>query len=177
MATQAIHLINSTTLYGYVAELLDLLTQQDEEQDAEARAALEADIRDKATGTREKVDRTVHALRTLESQAALADQEIDRLSARSQAILARKARLEKYVMETMQATQIKRLEGATTVCCLRKNPAALVIDPGTAIPAEYIIREEKIDERVDNAAIKAALKAGEEINGARLIQRARLEIQ
>jgi hypothetical protein len=51
---------------------------------------------------------------------------------------------------------------------LKKNPPALVIDDQAKIPSKY--EKQKIEISLDKVAIKAAIKAGEEVPGVHLEQ-------
>jgi hypothetical protein len=51
---------------------------------------------------------------------------------------------------------------------LKKNPPSVVIDDLTQIPTQY--QRQKIQVDIDKVAIKAAIKAGEEVPGAHLEQ-------
>lgn len=57
---------------------------------------------------------------------------------------------------------------------IQKNPASVEIDPDAVIPDEYLIPQEP---KVDRQALKDALKAGEMLEGIRLVQTERVQIR
>lgn len=67
----------------------------------------------------------------------------------------------------------KKFECADFKASYRKSQAVEIMDAGK-IPAPYLIVQ---DPKVDKAGIKMALKAGEEVPGAKLIERNNLSIR
>ena len=101
----------------------------------------------------------------IEEQAKRRKKEIDSYL---KSIASKKKRLEKaclYALDTMQVKSILTSKGEIKT---KKNPPAVIIDDITQIPTQY--QREKIQVDIDKTAIKAAIKAGEEVPGAHLEQ-------
>lgn len=113
----------------------------------------------------------------IEAEAeALAAAE-SRLKARRQHLERRAAWLREYVKSNMEAAGISVIAAAdrTFRVRIRVNPEAVELDEGVELPAEFV--REKIVREADKTAIMAAIKAGQEVPGARLVRRTRLEIK
>lgn len=101
----------------------------------------------------------------IEEQAKRRKKEIDSYL---KSIASKKKRLEKaclYALDTMQVKSILTSKGEIKA---KKNPPSVVIDDIAKIPTQY--HKEKIEVTIDKTAIKAAIKAGEEVPGAHLEQ-------
>lgn len=100
-----------------------------------------------------------------------------RLKARRQSLEKRAAWLRDYLKTNMEAVGVTEIAAAdrTFRVRIRLNPEAVELDSLQELPAAYI--REKVIREPDKAAILAALKAGEEVPGARLVRRTRLEIK
>jgi hypothetical protein len=100
------------------------------------------------------------------------------------AMLARADRIEKraesirnYLLFNMEFAQVTKIECPFFVISIKRNPPAVVIDDEKAIPDRYKVTPEPPAPRPDKAAIREALKCGDEVPGARLVQSDRLEIK
>lgn len=100
------------------------------------------------------------------------------------AMLERAARLEKraesirtYLLLQMEFAGVSKIESPWFVVQVKRNPPAVVIDDEHAVPDSYKVTPEPPAPRPDKKAIAAALKAGEDVPGARLVQSDRLEIK
>lgn len=154
------------TLYSVNADLMALLDTLDMcETDAE-RAMCEAEIERTIDARVHKVDSFAQFLRHLESQAALAEQEIARLETRESAFLRTRDRLVSYAIRVMQSHNLKRLEGDTTTFTLRQNVPAVDIQDTAAIPGQFKTVRQEVT--VDKMAIKKAIQSGDTVPGAAL---------
>ncbi len=142
----------------------------------------------------EKRDRVAQFMSHLESQIDLAKREIGRLSERKASFEASFERLKVYVVRTIEAQGMKKLEGSTVTLALRKCPASVELVDETVVPLDYKTVTLKISARlldqlldavdfdlagqvlasardkdvvVDKATVKAALTAGTDVPGAR----------
>jgi len=114
----------------------------------------------------------------VEAEAEAIAQAEARLKARRQSLEKRAAWLRDYVKTNMEACGITEIaaQDKTFRVRVRQNPEAVELDGSLPdLPAEYM--REKIIREPDKSAILAALKAGKEVPGARLIRRTRLEIK
>jgi hypothetical protein len=91
----------------------------------------------------EKRDRVGQFLAHLEQQIDFARSEIDRLRQRKAAFERALARVEEYVIDTIENLgtdskgKYRRLEGKTTTFSLRGCPPSVEISDESSIPAEY----------------------------------------
>lgn len=123
-----------------------------------------------------KAQNVAYFIRNLEvSAAAIKDAEA-KMAARRKAIENRVAGLQRYVHESMNMAGVSRIESPHFVVSIRDNPPAVdVFEPGL-LPAEFMKTPEPPPPAPDKTAIKAAIKSGREVPGARLTQGTRLVI-
>lgn len=124
-------------------------------------------VRDYTLTAAEKRDRMAGFLRQAEKQADLYDEEIARLRAKKATLENAVTRLKSYIVGTMQALDIRKVEGTVVTLALRQNPAH--VDVGGEVPPEYqrVIPEKR---EPDKVAIKKALEAGESVTNCRLVE-------
>lgn len=130
------------------------------------------------SGTRAKVDRTAAVLERFESAQASALAESARLATRAASFARYRERLETYVLCTLEASKLDKLEGDTSTLARRKNPAKVQIDDENAVPADFWRYPEPPPAPppvVDKKLVGAALKAKpDSVAGCRLVQGYRL---
>ena len=125
----------------HLAALIETADLVPPEQELEFRAEFQAAL----TAAVDKRDRVGQFLAHLEQQIDFARFEIDRLRQRKAAFERALARLENYVIETIEHLgtdgkgKYRRLEGKTTTFSLRACPPSVEIADEAAIPAEYKI--------------------------------------
>jgi hypothetical protein len=140
----------------------------DEQLEDGAREDLERMMVEAIAGTRAKVDRTAGILTAFETAAAAAKAEAARQAARMKYFERSVARIESYVLATLSASGLKKLDGTISTLAARNNPPSVVIDDVDAIPADFM-RSPAIPADVpDKAAIKRVLAAGDLVPGAHL---------
>ena len=100
--------------------------------------------------------------------------EIERLTRRKKAIETNARRVKDTLQNAMVVTGKTKFKTSLFSFGIQKNPASLEIAEGTTIPERYLIPQEP---KVDKAAIKAALKDGEVIDGCALVQGESLRIR
>lgn len=116
----------------------------------------------------QKVEGVVRWTKNIEGKEAALDAEISRLSARKKAAGNLRERLKGYLLESMvKADKLKVEYPAFTVAVQRNPPSAEIFNP-EAVPSQFltIIPEQKV---VNKARVLDALKAGEKVEGAKLI--------
>jgi len=123
----------------HLAALIETAELVSPEQEQEFRAEFQAAL----TAAVDKRDRVGQFLAHLEQQIDFAKFEIDRLRQRKAAFERALARLENYVIETIEHLgtdgkgKYRRLEGQTTTFSLRACPPSVEVADEAAIPAEY----------------------------------------
>lgn len=101
----------------------------------------------------------------IEEQAKRRKKEIDTYI---KGIASKKKRLEKACLYALDNMQVKSILTSKGEIKAKKNPPSVIIDDLTQIPTKY--QRQKIQIDIDKVAIKAAIKAGEEVPGAHLEQ-------
>jgi hypothetical protein len=159
-------------------EGVDLIIEAIEQLDAEniteeRKLELSTDLISALAGTRQKVDNVNSVIGMYEGLEASAAAEIERLKKRTATFARQRTRLQDYVIATMEASKLPKLEGNTSTLALRKNPPSVRIEDETAVPRAYF-RFPLPPPVVDKASIASDLKRGVEIAGVRLVQTQRL---
>lgn len=123
-----------------------------------------------------KAQNIEHIARAAESHHLAIDAEIARL----QALKAQRQRtangLRSYLKSAMEMAGIERLECDLFKISIAKNPAAVDIFDPLSLPAVYMVVPEPKPAMPDKKAIAAAIKAGQEVPGARMTQGTRLKV-
>jgi hypothetical protein len=123
----------------HLAALIETAELVSPEQEQEFRAEFQTAL----TAAVDKRDRVGQFLAHLEQQIDFAKFEIDRLRQRKATCERALARLEDYVIGTIENLgtdgkgKYRRLEGKTTTFSLRACPPSVEVADETAIPAEY----------------------------------------
>lgn len=113
-------------------------------------------------------------VRNLEAEAAAIEDAKKRMEARAKAAANQAARLKAYLKGELERTGLKP-KAPDLALRLQNNPPAVVLEDESRIPDGY--RRIETVTHILKAEISTALKAGQEIPGARLVQSKRLVIQ
>ncbi len=114
--------------------------------------------------------------RNLEATAAAIKQAEADMAKRRKALESRVQSLRDYLMRSMLATGIKKIEGPYLRIGIRDNPEAVEVFDAAQVPGAFMRQPEPPPPAPDKAAIKAAIKAGQEVPGAKLTRSQRLDI-
>jgi hypothetical protein len=154
------------SLYSISERYNNLIALLDDEtvSDDDVAAAL-AEVRDDVTTKGENIIAYLQKLDDIEEQAKRRKKEID---AYIKGVANRKKRLEKACIFALDNIKIKSIMTSRGELKTKKNPPAVIIDDLAKIPTQY--QRQKIQVDIDKTAIKAAIKAGEEVPGAHLEQ-------
>lgn len=119
-----------------------------------------------------------HVARAAEAHNLAIDAEITRLQALKAHRVKVAAGLRQYLLDNMQRAGIERIECPLFQISIRKNPPAVDVFDVINLPSEFMVVPEPKPPVAapDKKAIAAALKAGREVAGARLVQGVRLNI-
>lgn len=123
-----------------------------------------------------KAANVVGFTRNLESLAEAIKAEEARMASRRKALESRAANLRSYVLSCMQSAGVQKIEGPRFKIAIRSNPEAVDVFDAAQIPAAFMRQPEPPPPSPDKTAIKAALKAGADVPGARLTQGQRLAV-
>lgn len=167
--------MTSTALYVIADEYL-LAAQQLADLDLDAQTV--ADTLEGLSGDLEvKATNVAMFARNLEASAEAIKGAEAQMAARRKAIENRAANVREYLKAQMERTGITEIASPYFKLAIRKNPAAVVIDAASQIPAEFMRQPETPPPAPDKKAIGAAIKAGREVAGAHLESSTRLEIK
>ena len=115
--------------------------------------------------------------RCLEMHTPAIEAEIERLQKLKKQRQAKAHGLREYLMANMIAMGATKIETPLFRLAIKNNPAAVdVFEPGL-VPASFMRTPEPPPPAPDKTAIKEALKAGQDVPGARLTSGQRLEIK
>jgi len=155
-------------------EALDLFTDPDEEIQpdivADTLEAIEGEFEIKAV-------QVVAFAKQMEAEAEAIKQAEERMEKRRKALEGRARWLKDYVKIGMETMGQKKLSSAWFVLSVQKNPPSVDVYDEGAIPGEFKRIPEPPPPAPDKAAIKAAIAAGREVPGARLVNGTRLAIR
>lgn len=137
---------------------------------ADTLESLDGELQDKATNV-------AAFTRNLESSAAAIREAGKAMLARADRLEKRADSIRQYLLLNMQVAGITKIECPWFTIAVRKNPPSVVIDDESALPPEYVVQPPPPAPRPDKAAIGRALKAGDAVPGAHLVQSERLEVK
>lgn len=161
-------LYNLAERYQNITDLLDN-PEIDQATIINALAVVESDLATKAGNI-------AVIIRSMDADCDIIKAEEKRLAERRRAIENRRDWLKGYVREQMERIGLTKIKTPTFTISLQNNPPALQITDEASIPASYLTIIPEHTE-LNKEAIKAALKAGEEVPGATLAQGKSLRIR
>jgi hypothetical protein len=124
-----------------------------------------------------KATNTAMLVRNIEATAEKIKEAEAAMASRRKALENRANRIRDYLLANMMVSGIQKIECPYFKLSVRDNPAAVeVYEPGL-IPAEFMRQAPPPPAAPDKAAIKEALKAGQEVPGCKLTVGQRLEIK
>lgn len=124
-----------------------------------------------------KAQNVVMFTRNLESTAAAIKEAEAQMAARRKAIERRADGLKRYTLAAMQAAGVEKIECPYFKLSIRANPPAVEVFDERQVPIDYMRVPEPPPAAPNKDAIKAALKAGQDVPGCRLTQSVRLEVK
>lgn len=126
----------------------------------------------------EKAQGLEYVARGAESHNLAIDAEIARLQALKQHRMKVAAGLRGYLLDNMQHMGIERIDCPMFSISIRKNPPAVEIFDQLSLPSQFMVVPEPKPPVAapDKKAIAAAIKAGQDVPGAKLVQGVRLNV-
>ena len=110
----------------------------------------------------------------LKDKKDMIDREIARLKKLSDRAKTAQEWLENYLTDTMTSVGYERIDGTFSRVSFRSSEET-IIDNISLLPSEYVTVETTY--KPDKKAIKAAIKAGKEVNGAHIEKKKNLQIK
>lgn len=124
----------------------------------------------------DKVTNIAKFMKSMDSDIEIIKTEEKRLADRRKAINNRKEGIKGYIKEQMELAKIDKVKTPIFTVAIQNNPAALEITDEKKIPDRFFnIIPEHLE--LNNAILKDALKAGENIEGAKLTHGTSLRIR
>ncbi|KAE9633738.1 hypothetical protein GND95_08780 [Defluviitalea raffinosedens] len=121
-----------------------------------------------------KAENYAKMIKNLEADVAGLKAEEQRISDRRKSIENKIKWLKANLENSMKTTGRTKFRTALFSFSIQKNPPSLVIEDETVIPKEYFIPQPDI---IDKSKLKEALKSGQVIPGAILVQEESLRIR
>jgi hypothetical protein len=141
------------------------------EFDQEAIDEAMADVED---AIEQKAENYALVMKNLEGNVMGLDAEIKRLQAMKKSVESNIDYMKDRLSDMLTAAEKKKFKTDHFAFSFRKSESVSVVDQ-TLLPGDYI--KVKVTELVDKTEIKKAIKAGEIIPGAELIQKQNLQIK
>ena len=164
-----------TSLYDIAAEYRQTA---DKLADLDLDEQTIADTLDGMSGALEvKAQNVVMFARNLEATATAIKEAETAMASRRKAIEHRAAGLRRYALSAMQVAGVQSIECPYFKLAVRKNPPAVEVFDAAQIPAQFMRTPEPPPPAPDKKAITEAIKAGQEVPGARLVSGERLEVR
>ena len=114
-------------------------------------------------------------MRNMEATAKAIKEAETEMAKRRKSLENRIKWMKDYLKGSMENTGITKIECPYFKLSIQKNPASVVIKNEELIPEKF--KEQVISWKIDKTAIKNAIKSGESIPGANLINGTRLAIR
>ena len=145
--------------------------------DLDLPAEVVTDTLDAMAGDLEaKAQNVVFFARDLQATAAAIKEAEEAMARRRKAIENRARHLLEYVHGCMETAQVQRIETPHFRLAIQAKPPSVdVYEPGL-LPAQYLRTPEPPGPAIDKRAIAEAIKAGQDVPGARLLHGTRLAI-
>lgn len=145
--------------------------------DLDLPADVVTDTLDSMSGELEvKAKNVVMFARDLQATAAAIKDAEEQMAKRRKAIESRARHLLEYVHGCMETAEVQKIECPHFRLAIQAKPPGVdVYEPGL-LPREYMRQPEPPPPEPDKKAIAAAIKAGTEVPGARLVHGTRLAI-
>ncbi|MGZ8096790.1 MAG: siphovirus Gp157 family protein [Methylosarcina sp.] len=167
--------MSKLTLYDLSAnycQALDFLTDPELDLPMEAvndtLESLAGELEDKAVNV-------AKFLRNMESMAEAIKNAEANMAKRRKALENRAQWLKYYLKDSMERTGITEIECPYFKLSVQNNPPAVHILDEDAVPAEF--KEEVVNWKIDKAAIKKAVQAGQIVAGVSVYNGTRLDIK
>ncbi len=124
-----------------------------------------------------KAQNVVIFARNLEVTAAAIKEAEAAMAARRKAMENRAAGLRRYALSSMQVAGVQSIECPYFKLSVRKNPPSVEVFDAAQIPTQFMRVPDPPPPAPDKKAITEAIKAGQEVPGARLVSGERLEVR
>jgi hypothetical protein len=164
------------SLYHISTEAKELVSAL-EENEGELNPDIESALRINQNELQEKSINYAYAIKTVSNDVDAISEEIKRLQALKKAKDNTIQRLKDTVVNAMQIYGLEKVETPTLKLSIRRSEAVIIDDSFTKVNPEGYYMTEKITYTPDKTMIKEAIKRGQNIEGARIIENYNLQIK
>jgi hypothetical protein len=161
-----------TKLVAIEEEISNVLAVAEELGEDQQEAALEY-LDQLALQESEKIDGIAFAVRRRQSQIEFMKSEEDRIRSRRKAMESRLILFREYLAGIFKAQGLQRVKGVKSTLFLRKSSSVEIMDM-RELPSEFV--QTKIEYVPRKTQIKDALKDGQTVPGAQIVERQSLVI-
>jgi Siphovirus Gp157 len=168
MSTSTLRLYEIANDYLQALEDLAELEDLPAEVIADTLEALQGDFEHKAISVGAYI-------RSLEAEASAIAEARKSMERRHKALTRHAERLREYLKEQMERTGMAKIKNCYLTLRVQTNPPSVVVEDEELVPECY--KHTETVTKILRAEIGRALKAGEDIDGARLEQTTRLVVQ
>jgi hypothetical protein len=148
-----------------------------EETEGELNPDIESALRINQNELQDKAINYSYAIKTVSNDVDAISEEIKRLQALKKAKENVVQKLKDTVVNAMQIYGIEKVETPTLKLSIRRSEAVIIDDIFTKVNPEGYYMTEKITYTPDKTMIKEAIKRGQNIEGARIIETYNLQIK
>lgn len=120
-----------------------------------------------------KVENIVRLIKNLQAEVEALKAEEKRLAKERKIRENKIENLQGYLFDTINELEKKEVKGGIFTVSIKKNPPKTVVEELNAIPKQFIVNTPSVDKKM----LKEALKNGEIIEGAKLVQEESLKIR
>ena len=167
----------SLSLYKMREEYIALMQKMSEADFDEQTIKDTLESTDIVENFSEKAANIVYVMRSVEDNCAAIDAEIERLKGLKAHRKAGAEKLEAYLLDNMEATQITVIESPTMTIKIRNNPESVEVFEPHLVPSEYMAWPPPPEQKPNKTEIKKALQSGKEVQGCRLVRSKSLMIK
>ena len=120
-----------------------------------------------------KVENIVRLIKNLQAEVEALKTEEERLARERKTRENKIKNLQGYLFDTISGLEKREVKGGIFTVSIKKNPPKAVVEELNAIPKQFIVNTPSVDKKM----LKEALKNGEIIEGAKLVQEESLKIR
>lgn len=114
-----------------------------------------------------KVTNIALVVKHLQAEEAAIAEEVKRLQEKKAIRVSKIDRLKKYMLEGMQLSGIEKTTDVRATVRIQKNPPSVHITDESMIPDQYYV---EVSPRLDKKSVLDAMKDGDEVPGAEMVQ-------
>jgi hypothetical protein len=144
-------------------------------ESGELTEELENELVINQTELQEKAINYGYAMRSLESDVSIIDEEMKRLAALKKAKTGAIDRMKESVLNAMLIYGIEKVTSPTLSLSVRNNPESVDIPMAELLDAKFLVTKTTVTP--DKVAIKKAIQNGENVEGATLVRTQSLVIK